>query len=73
MNTEQIIFKKQIGDIKQVAEIIGESYANTCKLIQRTNAKRHPEVIAVLAKIIEARELAKKEVSREYLNQIPIR
>jgi len=56
MDTKQIFLLKQHGDIVIVAKVIGESHANTDRIIRRPNSKKHKKAMSVLAKIIEDRE-----------------
>jgi hypothetical protein len=62
MDEKQIIAKKQNGDLKMVCNIMDLSIANVSVILKRPTSKRYPEVVAVLAKVIEARERAVSEV-----------
>jgi len=59
MDRKQIILQRQIGDIRTVANIIGESYQNTDKILRRTNSKKHDRAVEILVKIIEHRNAIK--------------
>jgi hypothetical protein len=61
MEASQILSKKKYGDIRFVAEIIGESHRNTDRILRRPTAKKHKQAIQVLGKLIESREQMIKE------------
>jgi hypothetical protein len=67
MDEKQIIAKKQIGDLKTVCNIMDLSIANVSVILKRPTSKRYPEVVAVLAKVIEARERAVSEVKESLI------
>lgn len=56
MNSEEILSKKRVGDIRDVASIIGESPNYTRLLLNRPGAKKHGRAMEALQKVIEARE-----------------
>jgi hypothetical protein len=60
MDTKQILNKKRRGDIVAVADIIGESYENTRKILKREKSKKHSKAIKALANIIDYREKLKE-------------
>ncbi|MDA3865619.1 MAG: hypothetical protein PF489_02590 [Salinivirgaceae bacterium] len=63
MNSTQILFeRRKTGDISTVAEMLGENYHNTWKILNRPNSKKHNAAIEALRKVIEARELLKKDI-----------
>lgn len=62
MTKKQIIEKKQRGDLVLVAQILTKklnryiSPMNAGKLIERENAKNHPDAIEALKAVVESRE-----------------
>lgn len=52
----KLIAKKRVGDIIDVAHIIGESADYTNKLLRRPGAKKHQKAVDALVKVIAARE-----------------
>mgnify|MGYP007112387282 CR=1 FL=1 len=66
MNREEINEKKQVGDFRTAANMLGLTYANTRILWQRPNAKRYPQLEAAMAKIIKSREELLEEVTNQH-------
>jgi hypothetical protein len=64
VDISKLILKKRVGDIALIAEIIGESKANTDILLKRTGAKKHLKAVYALAKVIEARESLIEEIKK---------
>ncbi|WP_026473972.1 hypothetical protein [Alkaliflexus imshenetskii] len=56
MDENQLLNKKKYGDIRVVAEMIGETHSNTDRILRRPGARKHKKAIEALRKIIEARE-----------------
>ena len=56
MTEKQIIEKKNVGDIKLIAEMLGISQANASITLKRPKSKKFKKAIAALRQIIEARE-----------------
>lgn len=52
----KILEKKEQGDLKVIAAMMGITKFNAFNLLNRPRAKRHPEAIKALEKVIEARE-----------------
>jgi len=61
MTESEILKKKKVGDIPEVAKMLGVSKANADVILRRPRAKRHKEAIKALSLIIEAREAAHKK------------
>jgi len=61
MDEKQILAKKQTGDTKLVAEMIGVSYFNADVILKRPKSKRYAKAIEALRKIIENREMLLSE------------
>lgn len=70
MNSKQILNKRRNGDIKLVADIMGESYQNTWQVLRREKAKKHPRAIAILKSVIEAREKSITEIHKDKENEM---
>lgn len=52
---EEILEKKQHGDIKTAGAIIGISEANAYKALMREGSKYHQQITNTLSKVIEMR------------------
>lgn len=52
----KLLEKKEHGDLKVIAAIMGITKFNAFNLLNRPRAKRHPEAIKALEKVIESRE-----------------
>lgn len=63
MTEIQVLEKKKFGDIKIVAEIIGESHGNTQQILRRPNSKKHKKAMDVLRKLVESRQQLADEVN----------
>jgi phosphoheptose isomerase len=64
MTKNEIFRNKKLGDIKQVAEILGVSHANADKILRRVNSKKHAEAFNILKNIVESREALKKSYNK---------
>jgi hypothetical protein len=56
MDKKQIFEKRQYGDVRLLAEILGVSHQNAQKIIERPNSKRHKKAVEILTRIITDRE-----------------
>lgn len=65
MTEKQVLEQKKFGDIKIVAEIIGETDNNTRQILRRPTSKKYKKAINVLRMLIESRQKLAKEVNTE--------
>lgn len=63
MTKKQIFDKKQYGDIKVVAQMIGVTRHNAARLLERPTAKRHNEAVKALEQVVAAREKLQKQAN----------
>ena len=56
MTYEEALSKKQVGDMRPVAEICGITHAHARLLLSRPNAKKYKMVMDALILVIENRE-----------------
>lgn len=52
----KLLEKKELGDIKVVARILGLSQNHVSKILSRPKSKRYQTVIESLGKVIQSRE-----------------
>ena len=52
-----LLSKKQYGDVKLVGTLLGTTKDNASRLLSRPDAKRHPQAVAALSRVIASREL----------------
>lgn len=52
----KLLAKKEHGDLKVIAAIMGITPFNAYNLLNRPRAKRHAEAVAALQKVVDARE-----------------
>ncbi|MBN1651720.1 MAG: hypothetical protein JW857_10350 [Bacteroidales bacterium] len=57
MTVEEIKTKKKSGDLKSAGEMIGITESNAYVALNRIGSKHHENIVNVLTKIIEMREL----------------
>jgi hypothetical protein len=62
MTDSELLKKKKVGDIPEVAKMMGVSKGNADVILRRPRAKRHKEAMDALSLIIEARESVHKQV-----------
>ena len=65
MTDKELLEKKKVGDIPEVAKMLGVSKGNADVILRRPKAKRHNEAMRALALIIEAREDAYKKATSD--------
>jgi uncharacterized Zn finger protein len=63
MTEKQIIEKKNYGDMKLMARMLGISQSNATMILSRPNSKKYQEAIEALKKIIEAREALMAQIA----------
>jgi len=56
MKVKQIIERKQVGDLKIAAQVIGIDASNARVALRRPGSKYHDKVVAVLSNLIHHRE-----------------
>lgn len=66
MTDKELLEKKKVGDIPEVAKMLGVSKGNADVILRRPKAKRHNEAMRALALIIEAREAAHKKATSDH-------
>jgi len=52
----KLLEKKRHGDLKTIAAMMGITPFNAFNLLNRPRAKRHPEAMAALQRVIDTRE-----------------
>lgn len=52
----KLLDKKKHGDLKTIGAMMGITPFNAYNLLNRPRAKRHPEAMAALKKVVDARE-----------------
>lgn len=68
MTKQEILSKVRHGDYKLVGDMIGVSGDYARKLVLKDRAKRHPDAIRALRRIIEERE---KRLAEAYGRLVP--
>lgn len=63
MTTEEIIKKKQHGDLKTAGAIIGIKEQNAYAALNRPGSKHHEKIKEILIKVISMREKIAKEAT----------
>lgn len=56
MKVKEIIERKQVGDLRIAAEVIGIDAANARIALRRSGSKYHNKVVMVLSNLIKYRE-----------------
>lgn len=56
MKVDKIIKRKEVGDLKVVARIIGIDASNARAALRRPGSKYHDKVVSVLSNLIHYRE-----------------
>lgn len=65
MTDSELLKRKKVGDIPEVAKMLGVSKGNADVILRRPRAKKHKEAMRALALIIEARESAHQKISAD--------
>lgn len=65
LTKEEIINKKQHGDLKIAGEMIGISQANAYAALNREGSKYHNEIKRILTKVIKMRSFIKNEAKKD--------
>lgn len=61
MTKDEILEKKQHGDLKTAGAMIGISEHNAYAALNREGSKHHNKIIKILSQVIEMRERLKQE------------
>lgn len=62
LSKTEILRKKKHGDLKAAGAMIGISEHNAYAALNREGSKHHDEIIKILSRVIESRELIAQEM-----------